>query len=121
MQKKEKNTKKRIGCGLVEIDRKLVNEMIREQLSIRAIADIIGVDEKTIRNRFSAYLTKRKSKAIRERVANRIKLRQAQWTLAIDKQNAIMQVWLGKNELGQTDKIETTENRPKTKTRRTHN
>ena len=121
MQKKAKNTKKAVGRGKIKIDRKSVNEMIRDQLSIRALAEIMNVDEKTIRNRFSAYLTKRKSKAIREKVANRIKLRQAQWDLAIKSKNPIMQIWLGKNELGQTDKIETTENRPKTQTIRTHN
>ena len=121
MQKIAKNIKKPMGRRKIELDRKLINGYIDKQLSIKAIAEIIGVDPQTISNRFSAKLQKRKSEAILTRVGQRQELRQAQWDLAIDDKNPIMLIWLGKNELGQTDKIETTENNIKTNTVVKHN
>jgi hypothetical protein len=37
------------------------------------------------------------------KVEGKIKLRRAQWRNAIDNENVTMQIWLGKNILGQTD------------------
>lgn len=120
MERKAKNTKKPTGRRKIELDRKLINGLIDKQLSIKAIAEIIGVDPQTISNRFSAKLKKRKSKEIIERVELRQKLREAQWDSAIKGKNAIMQIWLGKNELGQADKIETTERQQKKGIKVTH-
>ena len=112
MQKKAENiVKKPVGRPKKKLDRKKINEYIDQQLSIRAIADITGIPNQTISDRFRAKLRKRKTDAIKARVEKRIKLKTAQWNLAIKDKNPIMMIWLGKNELGQTDKIETTENK----------
>jgi len=112
MQKKAKNiVKKPLGRPKKKLDRKLVNELIDDQLSIRAIAEITNIPKTTIQRSFGTKLRKRKSDAIKARVKKRIKLKDAQWDLAIKDKNPIMMIWLGKNELGQTDKIETTENK----------
>lgn len=121
MQKKEKNTKKCIGRPKKKLDIKEINKLIDNQLSERAIADIAGCALSTIQSRFRSKLQKRKNEAIKARVALRQELRKAQWEAAIKDKNPVMLIWMGKNELGQADKIETTENRPKTKIRRTHN
>ncbi len=113
MQKKAKNTKKKPGRSKIELDRPLINGFIDDQLSIRAIADIVGVDPMTIKRRFATKLKKRKAEQIVERVDLRQKLRKAQWDSAIDDKNPVMMIWLGKNELGQADKIETTEKQVK--------
>lgn len=43
-----------------------------------------------------------------KRAAGRMSLRRAQWVTATQQKNAAMQIWLGKNWLGQTDKQEIT-------------
>ena len=121
MLKGTKSSKKVIGRPKKKLDRKLINELIDQQLSIRAIAEITNLARATIASRFRPKLQKRKYKAIIERVKKRQELRRAQWDLAIKDKNPLMQIWLGKNELGQTNKIETTANKVKTITKITHN
>lgn len=62
------------------------------------LAAYFGVDEQTIANRFSKILTKTRS-------IRRMRLRQTQ-TRKAHTGDATMLIWLGKNELDQTDKVE---------------
>jgi DNA-binding CsgD family transcriptional regulator len=66
--------------------------------SNREIADFVGVDEGTIRNRFSAIIRK-------ERAELRYRLRKAQIDLALSG-NATMLIWLGKVMLEQREYTE---------------
>ena len=110
MQKKAKNiVKKPRGRPKKILDRKKINGLIDDQLSIRAIAEIVGEASSTISDSFRTKLRKRKEAAIIERVEKRRELKDAQWDAAIEDKNPVMLIWMGKNELGQTDKIETTE------------
>ena len=115
MEKREKNTKKPLGRPKKILDRELINELIDDQLSVRAISEITGIPNSTLQGSFRSKLKKRKSEAIKKRVKKRKQLRKAQWKAAIKDKNPIMLIWLGKNELGQTDKIETTEKPHKSK------
>ena len=65
------------------------------------IADFYGCDESLLRKSFSENLTKGRSMM-------RLRLRQLQWKSA-EKGNVTMKIFLGKNILGQQDKLETTE------------
>ncbi len=110
MQKKAKNiVKKPVGRPKINLDRKKINELIDKHLSERAIADRAGISQTTLQRRFKSKLQKRKDDAIEARVEKREKLKAAQWEAAIEDKNPVMLIWMGKNELGQTDKIETTE------------
>lgn len=62
------------------------------------IADFFGVTEAVIRKRFSEILLK-------GRAARRMKLREFQWKAA-ERGNTAMLIWLGKQDLGQTEKIQ---------------
>ena len=62
------------------------------------IADFYGCDESLIRKSFSESLTKGRSQG-------KIRLRQLQWSSA-EKGNVTMQIFLGKNLLGQQDRFE---------------
>lgn len=62
------------------------------------IANFFMVSEGTIRHRFTKVLTKCRS----ERKA---KLRQLMWESA-GKGNVAMQIWLSKNELGMSEKVD---------------
>lgn len=59
------------------------------------IADFFNCNEATIRKSYSEYLTKGRS-------LKKLRLRQIQWKIA-ENGNAAMAIWLGKNELGQSD------------------
>ena len=65
------------------------------------IADFYGCDESLIRKSYSENL-------IKGRANVKIRLRQLQWDSA-EAGNVTMQIFLGKNILGQQDKLETTE------------
>ena len=65
------------------------------------IADFYGCDESLIRKSYSEYLKKGRANV-------KIRLRQLQWDSA-EAGNVTMQIFLGKNILGQQDKIEQTE------------
>lgn len=56
--KKVVKSKKR-GPKPIRINSKKVEELLKIGLSVRDIAKIVGVDEKTIRNKFSAEIEKR--------------------------------------------------------------
>mgnify|MGYP003114565514 FL=1 len=65
------------------------------------IADFFGCDESLIRKSYSEYI--RKGKA-----SGKTRLRQLQWDSA-EKGNVAMLIFLGKNILGQQDRLETAE------------
>ena len=65
------------------------------------IAEFYGCDESLLRKSYSEFLTK-------GRAEQKIRLRQLQWKSA-EKGNVTMQIFLGKNMLGQQDRIEQTE------------
>ena len=69
--------------------------------SYTEIAEFYGCDESLIRKSYSESLLKGRAKG-------KIRLRQLQWKSA-EKGNVTMQIFLGKNILGQQDKIETSE------------
>lgn len=83
---------------LLDIDEKLVADLAFDGASNREIAAIVGCDESTIRDRFPALLTKR-------RAERRIWLRAAQ-NKAVNDGNITMAIFLGKQELEQSDKSE---------------
>lgn len=59
------------------------------------IADFFGCDESTIRKSYSEFLTKGRSQ-------QKLRLRQLQWKSA-ENGNITMQIWLGKQILGQNE------------------
>ena len=65
------------------------------------IAEFYGCDESLIRKSYSEYTRK-------GRASGKTRLRQLQWDSA-EAGNVTMQIFLGKNMLGQQDKIEQTE------------
>ena len=83
------------------IDTKHVQKLASLGCTNTEIADFYGCDESLLRKSYSEFLTKGRSE-------QRIRLRQLQWKSA-ERGNVTMQIFLGKNMLGQQDKIETTE------------
>ena len=84
-----------------KIDHQEVEKLASYGCSNIEIAEFYGCDESLIRKSFSEYLTKGRAKG-------KIRLRQLQWKSA-EKGNVSMQIFLGKNILGQKDKLEEAE------------
>ena len=68
------------------------------------IADFFGCDESLIRKSYSEFLTK-------GRATQKLRLRQLQWKSA-ESGNVTMQIWLGKQILGQAETPITTDDQP---------
>jgi hypothetical protein len=87
-----------MGRPKKKIDAKIVEALAARFCTQREIAAIVGCDEKTIRNRFSAVVTK-------GRETGKMKLRKLQWNAA-EAGKVPMLVFLGKQYLDQRDKHE---------------
>ncbi len=86
----------------VKLDMKVVEGMAFVGATNQEIADFFGCSEKTIRNRCSEILSK-------SHADRKIKLRDMQWKAA-EKGNTAMLIWLGKQHLGQSEKVEQNNN-----------
>lgn len=80
------------------IDPKIVEAMALLGAPNTDIAAFVGCHEAQIRRRFADVTAK-------ARASRRTKLREKQWELAMNG-NAVMCIWLGKQDLGQSDKLE---------------
>ncbi len=83
----------------IEIDEKLVAELAEIHCTNGEIASIVGCGLRTLLERCRTILDKGRSTGKR-------RLRKVQWDTAMGG-NYTMQIWLGKQELGQADKQET--------------
>ena len=82
----------------LEIDEEQVEKLAEMQCTNVEIAHFFDCDEGTIRKRFSEILAK-------GRAAGTISLRRKQWEIA-QSGNVVMNIFLGKQYLGQADKSE---------------
>ena len=80
----------------LDIDKTQVEKLAEFGATNTEIGGFFNCDPTTIAKRFSNNLTKGRSE-------RKIRLRKMQW-LSAESGNVTMQIWLGKNELGQADK-----------------
>ena len=83
------------------IDTKQVQKLASLGCTNKEISEFFGCSADLLERSYSEFLTK-------GRAEQKIRLRQLQWQSA-EKGNVVMQIFLGKNMLGQQDKIEQTE------------
>lgn len=79
------------------LDERQVEILASMMCSIEEIAHVMGCDRGTLADRFSTAIAKGRS-------LGKISLRRAQFKSAT-RGNAVMLIWLGKQYLGQTDKL----------------
>jgi hypothetical protein len=87
-----------------EINLKQLENLAQFGCTNLEIAQFFGCDESTIRKGYSEILTKGRSQ-------QKLRLRQLQWRSA-ESGNVTMQIWLGKQILGQAETPITTDNEP---------
>ena len=83
------------------IDTKQLQKLAKFGRTNKEMADFFGCSADLLEKSYSEFLTKGRSEM-------KMRLRQLQWKSA-EKGNVTMQIFLGKNILGQQDKIEQTE------------
>ena len=87
-----------------DIDVKQLENLARFGCTNIEIAQFFGCDESLIRKSYSEFLTK-------GRATQKLRLRQLQWKSA-ESGNVTMQIWLGKQILGQAETPITTDDQP---------
>jgi hypothetical protein len=97
MAKKPSPPKKKPGRPEIPIDADQVYKLALLQATNKEIGDFFGCSPDTIENRFSGVLTK-------ARADRKIRLRRAQMKQALGG-NVTMLIWLGKQYLGQAEKV----------------
>lgn len=98
--------KNKVGRPKIEIDFETVKRLCELHCTEAEICDFLMIDEETLTSRlkdlgyknFSEYFKKHQGKS-------KISLRRLQWKAAM-KGSVPMLIWLGKQYLGQKDKIE---------------
>jgi|TARA_R100000329_G_C7596343_1_gene211485 hypothetical protein len=83
------------------IDNKQIQKLATLGCTNKEIAEFFGCSPDLLEKSYSEFLTK-------GRAEQKIRLRQLQWRSA-EKGNVVMQIFLGKNMLGQQDKLEETQ------------
>lgn len=94
--------KKKVGRPKKELDIDMIEKLASIFCTNEEIATIVGCHSDTLADNFSEYLKKGRDKG-------KMSLRRMQWEKA-QSGNTTMLIWLGKQMLGQRDKIETSEN-----------
>lgn len=79
-----------------DIDERIVRAMALVGGTMVEIAHFFGCHEETIRLRYGTMIKE-------ARASRKMRLRQAQYILAVEERNPTMLIWLGKQELGQID------------------
>lgn len=98
----KKTTKKRNQSELrkkkyTDTEVKRIEEMAFNRNNIGTIASVLGLDYKTLQKYHGEMI-------IRKHAEGRAALKKAQMDKAIKDRDSTMLIWLGKNELEQTDK-----------------
>jgi len=91
---------KKTGRPLLKIDLVQLEKLAIMHCTNREIASFFDCSVDTITDRFSDLIEKGKDKG-------KARLRRAMWQAATEKNHAIMMIFLAKNLLGMSDKIET--------------
>ena len=78
-------------------------DMAKKGCQDRTIAGVMGWDQGWLKNREDITLRLKK-----KRQEGKVELRTAQYDKAITSKDTTMQIWLGKNRLGQADKKDVT-------------
>ncbi len=90
-----------------ELDVKLFETLCLYQCTQEEIAAKLEMDAETLSRRVKEVYGKRFVDVFKEKKqAGKISLRASQFQKAIKEKNPTMQIWLGKQYLGQTDKVD---------------
>ncbi len=84
------------GRKKIDLDESQIQRLAEIHCNWKEIAYIMGVSVDTLKRNYTESVEMGKA-------MGKIQLRRAQWRNAVEKDNVTMQIWLGKNVLGQSD------------------
>jgi hypothetical protein len=100
MSKNEEHTEdkqeKVKGAPKKKIDVDVLRNLLEIQCTLKECAHVLGVSTDTLQRNYREDIDLGKT-------MGKVALRRAQWANAVHKNNVTMQIWLGKNCLGQMD------------------
>lgn len=100
-------TKKKTGRPLKKIDWEKAEKLANIFCTGEEIASILGMDYDTLNSAIKREYDKSFSDWYKKHSADgKISLRRTQFKLATEENNVTMAIWMGKQYLGQSDKIE---------------
>lgn len=85
------------------VDKDAIEKLAAINCSVAEIASVVGVDRRTIQRRYAALIEK-------GRDTGKTSLKRKMWKIAMDNENVTMCIWLSKQMLGYTDKVEQKQN-----------
>lgn len=107
MAKRDTEGKKKAGRPRKEIDFDNLENLCKIQCTLAEVAGFFGLSEDTVKRRVREHYNLTFEEAFRIYSApGRISLRR--WQFRMAENNPTMAIWLGKNYLGQSDKVEQT-------------
>ena len=95
---KKQAAKRPVGRPFKKLDERQIRELSKIQCTHKEIAAVMGCDEDTVRNNYSAIINE-------AREEGKSSLRRAQWKKAVEEGNHSMLIWLGKHYLGQHEEL----------------
>ena len=96
-------TKNRKGAGRPKIivDIEILKNLASIGCPMYEIAGVLGISQRTLKRNFANFIEENKEKG-------KASLRKKMWDKAIKKDNTNMQIFLSKNVLGMSDKVQQT-------------
>ena len=102
---KETPLKRKRGGQRIEIDFEQFEKLCNLQCTLEEIADFLNVSEDTIEDRVKEHYGQLFNVVRRQHLAiGKVSLRRSQFETAVNRKNATMQIWLGQQYLGQSNK-----------------
>jgi hypothetical protein len=90
------------------VDWEVLDGLCRIHCTEQEVCDFFNMDDKTLAKLIWKKYKKKFSELYRQKKSlGKVSLRRRQWRTAVEDGNVTMQIFLGKNYLGQTDKVET--------------
>ena len=90
-----------VGRPKLQIDYKILSRLCQIGCPDYEIAKILGVSARTLRRNFADFIDEHREKG-------KASLRKKMWDKALKKDNTHMQIWLSKNILGFSDRVQQT-------------
>lgn len=81
------------------VDLDAIEKLAAINCSVAEIGAVVGLDRRTLQRRYAALIEK-------GRETGKSSLKRKMWKIAMDNENVTMCIWLSKQMLGYTDKVE---------------
>ena len=98
---RSQSSHKAVGRPKINIDLDIVGNLASIGCTQEEIASVVGVSARTLQRNFAEIIDRFKNKG-------KASLRKKMWDKAVKKDNTMMQIFLSKNMLGMSDKVQQT-------------